>query len=86
MTVMKMAKASIYNENEIMPNGEESYVYFHIEPKYTNYVNRILEGYEYVGVMTTVNSTGRCMVRSTEDTKPLAIEILSSLPMVTLEE
>ena len=65
--------------------GEEGYLYFHIDPKHTNYVNRILEGYEYVGVMTSVNKTGRCMVRCTPDTRSLAIEILSGLPEVTLE-
>lgn len=86
MATIQKADIQAYDSDSIERSGEESYVYFHIEPKYTNYVNRILEGYEYVGVMTTVDSTGRCMVRSTEDTKPLAIEILSSLPMVTLEE
>lgn len=65
--------------------GEEGYLYFHIDPKHTNYVNRILEGYEYVGVMTSVDKTGRCMVRSTPDTRSLAIDILSRLPEVTLE-
>lgn len=65
--------------------GEEAYLYFHIDPKYTNYVNRILEGYEYVGVMTSVDKTGRCMVRCTPDTRSLAIEILSRLPEVTLD-
>ena len=65
--------------------GEEGYLYFHIDPKHTNYVNRILEGYEYVGVMTSVDKTGRCMVRSTLDTRSLAIDILSRLPEVTLE-
>ena len=65
--------------------GEEGYLYFHIDPKHTNYVNRILEGYEYVGVMTSLNKSGRCMVRCTPDTRSLAIEILSRLPEVTLE-
>ena len=65
--------------------GEEGYLYFHIDPKHTNYVNRILEGYEYVGVMTSVDKTGRCMVRCTPDTRSLAIEILLRLPEVTLE-
>ena len=63
---------------------EEGYLYFHIDPKHTNYVNRILEGYEYVGVMTTVDTAGRCMLRCTPDTRELAIDILSSLPIVTL--
>ena len=65
--------------------GEEAYLYFHIDPQYTNYVNRILEGYEYVGVMTSLDKSGRCMVRCTPDTRSLASEILSRLPEVTLE-
>lgn len=65
--------------------GEEGYLYFHIDPKHTNYVNRILEGYEYVGVMTSLDKSGRCIVRCTPDTRSLASEILSRLPEVTLE-
>ena len=61
------------------------YVYFQIERQHTNYVNRILEGYEYVGVMTTVNTDGLYMVRTTESTRELARQILQSLPVsVTL--
>jgi len=72
-------------EQEIVYDPE--YVYFQIERTYTNYVNRILEGYEYVGVMTTVNAEGLCMVRTTESTRELSIEILQSLPIsVTLLE
>ena len=70
---------------EYTGTGEESYLYFHIDPKYTNYVNRILEGYEYIGVMTSVDKVGSCMVRCTPDTRSLAIEILSRLPEVTLD-
>ena len=66
-------------EEEIVYDPE--YVYFQIERKHTNYVNRILEGYEYVGVMTTVNAEGLCMVRTTESTRELAKEILQSLPI-----
>ena len=72
-------------EQEIVFDPE--YVYFQIERTYTNYLNRILEGYEYVGVMTTVNAEGLCMVRTTESTRELAKEILQSLPIsVTLLE
>ena len=64
---------------------DPQYVYFQIERQHTNYVNRILEGYEYVGVMTTVNTEGVCMVRTTESTRELAKQILQSLPVsVTL--
>ena len=72
-------------EQEIVYDPE--YVYFQIERTYTNYVNRILEGYEYVGVMTTVNAERLCMVRTTESTRELVKEILQSLPIsVTLLE
>ena len=60
-------------------SGEEAYVYFHIDPKHTNFINRIIEGYEYLGVMTSVNASGRCMLRCTPSTRPLALEVLSSL-------
>lgn len=64
---------------------DPQYMYFQIDRSQTNYVNRILEGYEYVGVMTTVNTEGLCMIRTTESTRELAKEILQSLPVsVTL--
>ena len=39
---------------DLATSGEEAYVYFHIDPKHTNFINRIIEGYEYLGVMTSV--------------------------------
>ena len=59
--------------------GEEAYLHFYIDKKDVNYVNRILEGYEYVGVMTSVDNTGHQMIRCTSDTRSLAIEVLESL-------
>ncbi|WP_308521860.1 DUF4911 domain-containing protein [uncultured Veillonella sp.] len=68
-------------------SGEEAYVYFHIDPKHTNFINRIIEGYEYLGVMTSVDTSGRCMLRCTPSTRPLALEVLSSLSdYVTIED
>ena len=67
--------------------GEEAYVFFHLEPKHTNYINRIIEGYEYLGVMTSVDTSGRCMLRCTPSTKPLAIEVLTILSdYITIEK
>lgn len=67
-------------------SGEEAYVFFHLEPKHTNYINRIIEGYEYLGVMTSVDTSGRCMLRCTPSTRLLALEVLSSLSdYVTIE-
>ena len=55
-------------------------------PKHTNFINRIIEGYEYLGVMTSVDASGRCMLRCTPSTRPLALEVLSSLSdYVTIE-
>lgn len=66
-----------------MEERERGYVYFSLDPKDTNYINRIIEGYEYVGVMSTVDrEKGLAVIRCTEDTKNLAIEILRSLPEV----
>ena len=62
-------------------------MYFHIDPKHTNFINRIIEGYEYLGVMTSVDTSGRCMLRCTPSTRPLALEVLSSLSdYVTIED
>ena len=72
---------------DVETSGEEAYVFFHLEPKHTNYINRIIEGYEYLGVMTSVDTSGRCMLRCTPSTKPLAIEVLTSLSdYVTIEK
>ena len=72
---------------DLATSGEEAYVYFHIDPTHTNFINRIIEGYEYLGVMTSVDTRGRCMLRCTPSTKPLAIEVLTSLSdYVTIEK
>lgn len=60
-------------------SGEESYLHFYIDPKDVNFINRIFEGYEYVGVMTSVDNQGHQMIRCTPDTRALAIDILKSL-------
>ena len=72
---------------DLETSGEEAYVFFHIDSKHTNFINRIIEGYEYLGVMTSVDTSGRCMLRCTPSTKPLAIEVLTSLSdYVTIEK
>ena len=35
---------------DLATSGEEAYVYFHLDPKHTNFINRIIEGYEYLGL------------------------------------
>lgn len=58
---------------------DDAYLHFYIDPKDVNFINRILEGYEYVGVMTSVDNRGHQMIRCTPDTRDLAIDILRSL-------
>ena len=79
--------SSFANVPALTTSGEEAYVYFHIDTKHTNFINRIIEGYEYLGVMTSVDASGRCMLRCTPSTRPLVLEVLSSLSdYVTIED
>ena len=72
---------------DLETSGEEAYVFFYLEPKHTNYINRIIEGYEYLGVMTSIDIDGRCMLRCTPSARPLAIKVLNSLSdYVTIEK
>lgn len=57
-----------------------SCVYIRIDPHDVNYVNRILEGYEYLGVLTTLDpKRGICCIHSTADTKEEVRRILGAL-------
>jgi hypothetical protein len=57
-------------------------VYFRVNTRDVNYVNRIFEGYEYVGAVSTVDKgRGILVVRATPDTAHAAREILASLPI-----
>ncbi len=60
--------------------GED--VYFRTERALITYVVRILEGYEHLGVVTTVDSrAGIARVRATADTAQMVRDILESLPI-----
>ena len=51
-----------------------------VEPRYITYISRIMEGYEYLGVVTTLNrSEGLLLVRSTADMCDEARAVLQSL-------
>lgn len=59
---------------------ENDAVYIEIDPHDVNYVNRILESYEYLGVLTTLDTRRAvCCIHSTADTKKEVREILSGL-------
>ena len=57
-------------------------IYIQIEPKYVNYVNRIMEGYEYLGVVSTLDRReGILLIRATPDTANEVREILAHIPI-----
>lgn len=57
------------------------WVYFQIEPSNMTYVTRIMEGFEYVGVVTALDGKkGTGYVRTTPDTAPMAKDILQHMP------
>ncbi len=59
---------------------ENDAVYIESDPHDVNYVNRILESYEYLGVLTTLDTRRAvCCIHSTADTKNEVREILSGL-------
>lgn len=58
----------------------ESDLYLQLQPQDINYVNRIMEGYEYLGMVTTLNrQSGLLRVRCTPDTKEEARAVLEGL-------
>lgn len=57
-------------------------VFVRVAPGDVNYVNRIMEGYEYLGVVTTVDKArGVLAVRATADTAADVRAILARLPV-----
>ena len=55
-------------------------LYIEVPPHMVNYINRIIEGYEYLGVLTTINAKrATCVVHMTKDTQEIAIAVLKSL-------
>jgi hypothetical protein len=57
-------------------------VFVRVAPGDVNYVNRIMEGYEYLGVVTTVDKArGILAVRATADTAADVRAILARLPV-----
>lgn len=53
-----------------------------VEPRNITYISRIMEGYEYLGVVTTIDrGEGLLLIRTTPDMRPEIQQILSSLPI-----
>ena len=60
-------------------------LYIEVPPHMVNYINRIIEGYEYLGVLTTLNAKrATCVVHTTKDTKEIAIAVLKSLTEIPI--
>lgn len=65
---------------------DDTKVYFEIPREAVNYVNRIIEGYEYLGVLTTLNpARATCQINSTADTRELVIDVLTHLEDVEVK-
>lgn len=61
---------------------DEWTVYIRVNPRDVNYVNRIMEGYEYLGVVTTVDkAAGLLAVRATPATAGDVRLVLARLPV-----
>ncbi len=59
---------------------EPDSVYIELDPHDVNFVNRILESYEYLGTLTTIDpSRALCSIHSTADTKKEVVELLGTL-------
>ncbi len=65
---------------------EDTRVYIEIPPEEVNYINRIIEGYEYLGVLTALNpQRATCQINSTKDTRDIVIDVLTHLPDVKVK-
>ena len=66
--------------------NEDTRVYIEIPPSEVNYVNRIIEGYEYLGVLTSLDAMqATCHVNSPADTRNIVIDVLTHLPDVKVK-
>lgn len=62
--------------------SDDGAVYIRVNPRNVNFINQIMEGYEYLGVITTLDrQEGLLVVRATPDTAPLVRAILADLPI-----
>lgn len=65
---------------------DDTRVYIEIPPEAVNYINRIIEGYEYLGILTTLDSKrATCQINSTADTRDIVIDVLTHLTDVDVK-
>lgn len=60
----------------------DNLIYIQVEPKDVNFINRVMEGYEYLGVVSTLDRfAGILVIRATPDTAGEVHKILAHLPV-----
>ncbi len=65
---------------------DDTRVYIEIPPEAVNYINRIIEGYEYLGILTTLDpKRATCQINSTADTRDIIIDVLTHLTDVDVK-
>lgn len=65
---------------------DDTRVYIEIPPEAVNYINRIIEGYEYLGILTTLDpKRATCQINSTADTRDIVINVLTHLTDVDVK-
>ena len=65
---------------------DDTRVYIEIPPEAVNYINRIIEGYEYLGILTTLDpKRATCQINSTADTRDIVIDVLRHLTDVDVK-
>lgn len=62
--------------------NNEAAVYIRVATSDITFVSKVMEGYEYLGVVTTLDrAAGLLIIRATPDTRPEVIEIIRNLPV-----
>ena len=65
---------------------DDTRVYIEIPPEAVNYINRIIEGCEYLGILTTLDpKRATCQINSTADTRDIVIDVLTHLTDVDVK-
>ena len=65
---------------------DDTRMYIEIPPEAVNYINRIIEGYEYLGILTTLDpKRATCQINSTADTRDIVIDVLTHLTDVDVK-
>lgn len=65
---------------------DDTRVYIEIPLEAVNYINRIIEGYEYLGILTTLDpKRATCQINSTADTRNIVIDVLTHLTDVDVK-